>query len=76
MWTYDKDDELRNKIKYDITMWYRHWYMGTDEMLMEHLRLFDVHYDPRLFDDEDTRDEAIKVFLTFLQGEVEKVQID
>lgn len=76
MWTYDDDDELKNKLKCDIIMWYEHWYMGSVNTLTEHLKEFEKYYDPQLFDDEDTRKEDIVKFLTFLQNEVDKKEIE
>ena len=76
MWTYSKDDELKNKLKYDLIFWYQHWYMGNDNALKHHLELLEEHYSPELFDNEKTRKEDIIKFMEFLQGELDKKGIE
>lgn len=76
MWTNNEDDDLKLKLRYDLIMWYKHWYMGDDQALTNHLLLFEKHYDPRLFDNKKTRDEDIIKFMTFLQNELGKSEID
>lgn len=74
MWTSNGDDELKNKLKYDIIFFYKNWYMGDDTTLYRHLELFEKYYDPRLFN--KNRSEAIIRFMTFLQDEVNRLEID
>jgi hypothetical protein len=76
MWTTEKDDELRNKLRYDLILWYEHWYMGSTTVLNKHLELFDAYYDPSLFDNPETKKENIRKFMIFLQTELDKEQIE
>lgn len=76
MWTPKDDDELKNKLKYDIIDWYKKWYIGPEETLTRHLELFDKYYDPRLFDDKKELSNHVREFLIFIQNEREKSEVD
>ena len=76
MWTEEQDDELKNKLKWDVTMWYKAWYMGNDNALYRHLELLEEHYNPRDFDNEDTLHDDIVKFLNYLQELINKEGIE
>lgn len=76
MWNYEEDDELKNKLKYDIIVWYKSWYMGNNNALNRHLELFDEYYDPGLFDDKNNLSKNIIDFMTMLQNKINKEGIE
>ena len=76
IWTLKGDDELKSKLRYDIIMWYKHWYMGPDTVMYEHITLFEQYYTPDLFDNRDTREKDIRKFLTFLQEELGRKEME
>ena len=69
-WDVNKDDLLKKQIRFRISAWYDHWFMGEESTKEEHLRLFEEYYDPSLFDNSGTKEErekSIRVFLEKLQ---------
>jgi hypothetical protein len=76
IWALEGDDELKHKLRWDITMWYYNNYVGRVAVMYRHLEIFNIHYDPSLFDNEETKDEDIEKFLSFLQDEMDKEAIE
>ena len=61
------DNVLKERIRFNITAFYDHFYMGDQETKYRHLRLFEEYYDPSRFDNLETEKEDINKFLTELQ---------
>ena len=76
MYIYNKDDELKNELKYRLIFWYKDHYLGNDNTLKRHLEIFEEHYDVRLFDNKETQKDDIIKFMTFLQNELNKEGIE
>ena len=67
----DKDNILKERLKFQIIAWYDHWFMGDQETKHLHLKLFEEHYDPSRFDNPETEKDDIREFLTELQNMID-----